>query len=116
MSTETLVCAPTVEASRPETSGDDWGFRHRAVLAAIVLIPATMLSLFSTPHVREGSWIDAFLDVVAWAVFLAGPPFRFWATLYIGGRKPDVVVDEGPYSVCRNPLYLGSLLIAVGAG
>ncbi len=37
-------------------------------------------------------------------LFLAGAAFRFWATLYLGGRKDAVVVDTGPYSLCRHPL------------
>lgn len=41
---------------------------------------------------------------------------RMWCTLYIGGRKIDHLVTHGPYSVCRNPLYLFSVLGAAGAG
>jgi protein-S-isoprenylcysteine O-methyltransferase Ste14 len=41
---------------------------------------------------------------------------RTWCTLYIGGRKKGEVVDTGPYSVVRNPLYVFTLLGALGAG
>ena len=41
---------------------------------------------------------------------------RTWCTLYIGGRKIDQFVTEGPYSVSRNPLYFFSILGAAGAG
>ncbi|MBI2926001.1 MAG: isoprenylcysteine carboxylmethyltransferase family protein [Verrucomicrobia bacterium] len=41
---------------------------------------------------------------------------RFWSTLYIGGRKRHTLIDDGPYSVCRNPLYLGSFLLALSVG
>jgi hypothetical protein len=39
-----------------------------------------------------------------------------WATLDLGGRKENELVIEGPYSVVRHPLYVGSLLIGASAG
>jgi hypothetical protein len=53
---------------------------------------------------------------VAWGSFLAGAALRFWATLYVGGRKERELVTDGPYSICRHPLYVGSLLLGVSAG
>ncbi|MEN6374407.1 MAG: isoprenylcysteine carboxylmethyltransferase family protein [Smithella sp.] len=41
---------------------------------------------------------------------------RLWCSLYIAGYKTDFLVTEGPYSMCRNPLYFFSLLGAVGVG
>lgn len=41
---------------------------------------------------------------------------RLWCTLYIGGRKSDLVVAAGPYSIMRNPLYFFSSVGAVGVG
>ncbi|MCC7421654.1 MAG: isoprenylcysteine carboxylmethyltransferase family protein [Planctomycetaceae bacterium] len=47
------------------------------------------------------------------ALLLAGVAVRLWAASCLGGRKSSEVVCGGPYSLCRNPLYVGTLLIAV---
>jgi len=41
---------------------------------------------------------------------------RTWCSLYIGGRKTSRLVMAGPYSVSRNPLYVFSVIGAVGIG
>ena len=61
-----------------------------------------------SPKIRRGDWL---LNVLAWVLFVGGGTFRWWATCYIGGRKQNVLVADGPYSICRNPLYVGTLLI-----
>jgi hypothetical protein len=44
-----------------------------------------------------------------------GATLRLWSTLYIGGRKRVMLVSDGPYSLCRNPLYVGTFIIALSA-
>lgn len=61
--------------------------------------------------------------VVAVAFFAAGVVLaavaalgRAWCSIYIAGYKGRVLVTEGPYSVCRNPLYFFSMLGGIGLG
>jgi protein-S-isoprenylcysteine O-methyltransferase Ste14 len=41
---------------------------------------------------------------------------RLWITLFIAGRKDEQLVREGPFAQCRHPLYLGSIVGAIGIG
>lgn len=41
---------------------------------------------------------------------------RLWCSLYIAGYKTDKLIIEGPYSICRNPLYFFSFIGAIGVG
>src|SRR5262245_36841884 len=84
-------------------------FRWRGMLGGLVLVPAGVIALFSPPIVPENSLAHLALQTLAWLTFAAGAGARFWATLYIGGRKERELVTDGPYSLCRHPLYLGSL-------
>jgi protein-S-isoprenylcysteine O-methyltransferase Ste14 len=41
---------------------------------------------------------------------------RLWITLFIAGRKDEQLVRDGPFAQCRHPLYLGSIVGAIGIG
>jgi protein-S-isoprenylcysteine O-methyltransferase Ste14 len=41
---------------------------------------------------------------------------RLWSLAYISGHKNSTLVQEGPYSCTRNPLYLFSFVGAIGIG
>lgn len=39
---------------------------------------------------------------------------RIWSTIHIAGRKDKELCQTGPYSLCRNPLYLFSFIGMIG--
>lgn len=42
--------------------------------------------------------------------------WRLWTTLFIAGRKDEELVRDGPFALCRHPLYLGSIVGSAGIG
>src|SRR5262245_15526182 len=88
-------------------------FRWRGAAGIAILTPAAIVAALGTPVVTPSSWVDFLLALLARGAFLTGAGFRSWATHYSGGRKADVVVSEGPYPMCRHPLYFCTILLIV---
>lgn len=64
----------------------------------------------------EASHIDALLFAAGCILVGISAVGRLWCTLYIAGMKTKTLVTEGPYSLCRNPLYFFSMLGMLGVG
>ena len=90
-------------------------FRHRGLFGAVLFVPVGLTVLFSAAVVPENTLQAVALNAAGWLAFLIYAALRIWATLYVGGRKDQELQTEGPYSICRNPLYLGSLAFAIAA-
>ena len=56
------------------------------------------------------------MDVAGIGLVVAAVLGRFWSILYIGGHKNMTVMQDGPYSICRHPLYLFSTIGVLGFG
>lgn len=91
----------------------DYQHVRRIVLA--LLIAAISCSLLFVGSAHGDLWHER-IESVGSIIILLGIGGRLWSTLYIGGRKSAQVVDTGPYSMMRNPLYFFSGVAAVGAG
>ena len=88
---------------------------HRIACSRIWLATFIVL-LLVTRSMHDGSFTsDALLilGIVLVGVAMVG---RVWCLLYISGYKDSQLVTTGPYSICRNPLYLFSLLGMAGVG
>jgi protein-S-isoprenylcysteine O-methyltransferase Ste14 len=91
----------------------DWAARSRGWIGIFLLAPVCVAVVLSAPPSMEGGWVDFAFDQIAWLAFLVGALLRWWATLYIGGRKTSSLTCEGPYSLCRNPIYLGTFMMGL---
>ena len=79
----------------------------------MLLVPTGAVALFSGSRSAPNSLPNVLFNAAGWCAFLTYVALRIWATLYVGGRKERELQTEGPYSLCRNPLYLGSFAFAV---
>ena len=82
-------------------------------LLFLLLLPVL---LFVPPRLGPGSMAHELLEAVGALLLIAGVLGRFWAILYVGGVKNAEVMQVGPYSMSRNPLYFCSTLAATGIG
>jgi protein-S-isoprenylcysteine O-methyltransferase Ste14 len=99
---------------------EEKGFHLRGLVGAAVVGGCAAAAVLSAPAWPPAPMVRTALVALGWVAFVVGAGWRFWATLYVGGRKvggrrENVLTVEGPYSVVRNPLYVGSFLIGLSA-
>jgi protein-S-isoprenylcysteine O-methyltransferase Ste14 len=87
--------------------------RARGILALASILPVGLVVSMNDAPLPAGGSRQACWTIAGWVCFCLGGMLRWWATLYIGDRKGQRLVVEGPYSLCRNPLYLGTFLIVL---
>ena len=88
----------------------------RIAVLRITFIASLPLILFSQSAWMTRGWLFELLEVSGILLIIIAVLGRFWAILYIGGRKNQQVMQDGPYSVCRHPLYLFSTIGVIGLG
>ena len=86
---------------------------RRLVLFAVLIVTFTALAFISSIYDGEPHEI---IEATGIGLIIAGITGRLWSTLYIGGRKAAMLVQSGPYSITRNPLYVFSAVAAAGVG
>jgi protein-S-isoprenylcysteine O-methyltransferase Ste14 len=91
--------------------------RRRKWALLALMIAGLILFGFATSRWQQSA--PNFYDAIEWTgmiMILVCVVGRTWCSLYIGGRKKEELVVNGPYSVVRNPLYVFTLIGAVGVG
>jgi protein-S-isoprenylcysteine O-methyltransferase Ste14 len=95
-------------------------FKYRNLLFPLIIIS---LVIFFQPHLALGDirW-DIFFDILGIIIMLSGLALRAIVIGYVYIRRggvnkqvyADKLVTEGIFSLCRNPLYVGNILMVLG--
>jgi protein-S-isoprenylcysteine O-methyltransferase Ste14 len=90
--------------------------KNRINLLRVFFVFITPVLLFSKSVWDDSGWISETVDMLGIFLIITAVLGRFWAIIYIGGRKSELVFQDGPYSIARHPLYLFSTIGALGFG
>ncbi len=86
-----------------------------AALRFVFLLILPLIVLAKPMMVEDTLGLEA-MEAVGGFLIIGAVLGRFWCILYIGGRKNTEVVQIGPYSICRHPLYMFSTMGVLGFG
>jgi protein-S-isoprenylcysteine O-methyltransferase Ste14 len=87
--------------------------KHRKASTWIAGIALFIVIFFSKAPDR-GSPIYEAVEMIGYLLVTLAILGRIWCALYIAGHKNMELVQDGPFSVCRNPSYVFSFLGLVG--
>ena len=77
---------------------------------------AFVAALLATGSVWQGTWVGRAMFLAGIVLAAIGMVGRIWCLVYSSGYKSSELVTQGPYSVCRNPLYFFSFIGLIGIG
>ncbi|WDP88485.1 MAG: isoprenylcysteine carboxylmethyltransferase family protein [Desulfobacter sp.] len=91
--------------------------KHRILISRIAAFIVLFFVVTSKSRWETENEILTFVLFVV-GIFLVGIASlgRMWCSLYIAGYKDEQLITQGPYSLCRNPLYFFSMLGVMGIG
>jgi protein-S-isoprenylcysteine O-methyltransferase Ste14 len=92
------------------------GIRARLLFTRVLGAGLVLVVLLSASHwsVNGPALVAQCLFAIGAVLAVGGFGGRLWALTHIAGRKKRELVRSGPYSACRHPLYLCSLVGGLG--
>ena len=91
-------------------------FKARIKIVKMLMLPLIVGILLVSPRWPKFSLIHETMEVSGHLLVVAGILIRVYTSLYSGGKKNVLLLTEGPYSVVRNPLYVGTFFATLGLG
>jgi protein-S-isoprenylcysteine O-methyltransferase Ste14 len=89
--------------------------QHRITVSRVFGF-AFVAALLATGSVWQGTLVGHAMFLAGIVLAAVGMVGRIWCLTYSSGYKSSELVTQGPYSVCRNPLYFFSFVGLVGIG
>ncbi len=89
---------------------------YRIAISRMLMVVVLAYILASAPPDMVSPWLAEASELAGFALLGLAAFGRVWCLVYIAGRKNEVLLEAGPYSACRNPLYVFSFLGAIGFG
>lgn len=86
--------------------------QHKRIFSVFLIA----LLVVSTTRWPENQFVHEIMQWSGYILILLGVGIRIYSSLYAGGFKNEKVLNIGPYSIVRNPLYVGTFIIIVGIG
>ncbi|MFN0116909.1 MAG: methyltransferase family protein [Elusimicrobiota bacterium] len=87
--------------------------RKRIFITWLFAATLIYLLIFSTTAITNLVILES-IEFTGFILMIIATIGRTWCGIYIAGRKNKELCVEGPYSLCRNPLYFFSFLGAMG--
>lgn len=88
----------------------------RIAILRMFFVLAIPLILFTRSAWMDPELVFEIMELFGVFLIIGAVLGRFWAILYIGAVKNKTIMQDGPYSVCRHPLYFFSTMGVVGFG
>ena len=91
-------------------------WRRRVALGIAIFLLGLLLPFVCAVWLHSNPLFYAQIEHAGIFLIFIAIAGRTWSALHIGGSKKVKLIDTGPYSVVRNPLYLFTLIGAAGIG
>jgi len=90
--------------------------KNRIWYTQLIVTTILLILLFSSHSWREYTFFDMMIQWLGFILVVITTLGRIWCFVYISGYKDDRLIQYGPYSLVRNPLYVFSFIGTIGLG
>jgi protein-S-isoprenylcysteine O-methyltransferase Ste14 len=88
----------------------------RKTVLAVTSLLGLSIFFIADSYWPDGEFVHESIEWVGIVLISICVVGRTWCSLYIAKKKNHDVINDGPYSVARHPLYLFSIIGAIGVG